>query len=292
MAEAGQPIGFHDEEATAADVRDAVQVARLTDTRSTIELGQGNAKERAAFVQLAPEAKPDSRLAVSMTVEGFPQPVPASDVIEVAPPRPRISNVSLSLPDDLGVALRDGELPAGSYASFSMRVENAGSRPAVELDCEDRESRVALRAGEKRGSAKLEMAGSDLMFLSVDAGTAGRPGCSLSASVEAETGASDRKVLGRVVRLPRIESFEMTDEKAGEGRFFAVLTGQDLELIERTGWDKETGFSVDALPKPVAGAGQKQSLRVVMPWPSPAPRSPLYIWLRGESEGRLTKAKY
>src|SRR5215470_710094 len=36
MAEAGQPIRFHDEEATAADVRDATQVARLTDARSAV----------------------------------------------------------------------------------------------------------------------------------------------------------------------------------------------------------------------------------------------------------------
>jgi hypothetical protein len=227
-----------------------------------------------------------------MRVEGFPDPVPVAGVIEVAGPRPHISSVSMSLPDDLGVALREGELPAGSYASFSMRVEHAGGRPAMELDCEDRDSRMVLRAGEKRGAAKLETAGADLVFLSVDAGAAGRPGCALSASVEAETGSSDRRVLGRVVRLPRIEAFEVTDEKAGDGRYFAVLTGQDLELIERTGWDQEHGLSVDGLPKPVAGAGQKQSLRIVMPWPSPAPRSPLFVWLRGESEGRVTKARY
>ncbi|HWR52490.1 MAG TPA: hypothetical protein VN428_15365 [Bryobacteraceae bacterium] len=258
----------------------------------SVELGPGGAAERKATVRLAPEAKQGDRIAASMKVEGFPEPVPVPNAIEVAGPRPRISTVNLSLPDDLGVALREGELPAGSYASFSMRVEHAGTRPAVELDCEDREKRVLLRAGEKRGAAKLETAGADLVFLSVDAGAAGRPGCSLSASVEAEAGSSDPRVLGRVVRLPRIESFDLTDEKAGEGRYFATLTGQDLELVERTGWDQKQGLTVDGLPKPIAGAGQKQSLRVVMPWPSPAPRSPLYVWLRGESEGRVTKARY
>jgi hypothetical protein len=268
------------------------RIEKLEAAGASVELGTGTAAERKAVVRLAPEARQGDRILVSMRVEGFPDPVPVASAIEVAGPRPRISSVSMSLPDDLGVALREGELPAGSYASFSMRVEHAGGRPAVQLDCEDRESRVVLRAGEKRGAAKLETAGADLVFLSVDAGAAGRPGCALSASVEAETGSSDRRVLGRVVRLPRIEAFEVTDEKAGDGRYFAVLTGQDLELIERTGWDQEHGLSVDGLPKPVAGAGQKQSLRIVMPWPSPAPRSPLFVWLRGESEGRVTKARY
>src|SRR5215470_8809730 len=44
MAEAGQPIGFHYEEATAANVRDAPQVARLTDALSAINATPGGPK--------------------------------------------------------------------------------------------------------------------------------------------------------------------------------------------------------------------------------------------------------
>jgi hypothetical protein len=63
-------------------------------------------------------------------------------------------------------------------------------------------------------------------------------------------------------------------------------------MIERTGWDAKSGLPVDNLPKAIAGAGQKQSLRIALRWPSPSPRAPLYIWLRGETEGRATKASY
>jgi hypothetical protein len=37
---------------------------------------------------------------------------------------------------------------------------------------------------------------------------------------------------------------------------------------------------------------QKQSLKIALPWPSPNPRAPVFIWLPGESEGRTTKTRY
>ena len=62
-------------------------------------------------------------------------------------------------------------------------------------------------------------------------------------------------------------------------------------MIERAGWDTHTGLAVDDLPKPVASERDRQTLRVALPWPAPAPHAPVYIWLRGESEGRITHAK-
>ena len=40
-----------------------------------------------------------------------------------------------------------------------------------------------------------------------------------------------------------------------------------------------------------AGEGAKQALRIAMPWPSPTPKAPLFVWLRGETEGRATKVQ-
>ena len=93
------------------------------------------------------------------------------------------------------------------------------------------------------------------------------------------------------MRLPRIESFQLTDEKANGG-YVGIVKGQDLESIAKTGWDATDGVPVSALPAPVPGETLRQSLRVVLPWPSPAPHSPLYIWLRGETEGRPTTVQY
>jgi hypothetical protein len=132
-------------------------------------------------------------------------------------------------------------------------------------------------------------AGAGVLLLSLDPGAVGQSGCTLTAALETDTlGKSDAVTLGKVVRLPRIENLSLSDEKASDG-FYAVLKGFDLETIDKAGWDQHPGASVAELPRPVAGEGAKQTLRVVMPWPSPSPKAPLFVWLRGESDGRATK---
>jgi hypothetical protein len=247
---------------------------------------------RTAFIHLSNNVRKGDLLGIALKVEGVSQAIPAPRAIEVAPARPRISAVTVAAPEDLGIALRPSELPAGSFTSFSMRIEQAEMPPSIRIRCEGSGDDLRFAAGEKRASAKLDAAGADLLFLSLDAGAVARPGCSLIATAEVDAaGASDPYALGRVVRLPRIESFALTDEKIGDSAYAGVLTGQDLETIEKAGWDAQSGTTVESLPRPVAGGGQSQTLRIVLPWPAPAPHAPVYIWLRGETEGRATKAK-
>jgi hypothetical protein len=66
------------------------------------------------------------------------------------------------------------------------------------------------------------------------------------------------------------------------------LTGTDLQNIAKVGWDSSNGSAVVDLPSPVPGGGMQQSLKVTLPAAEPAPHSPLYIWLRGDQNGRLT----
>ena len=87
-------------------------------------------------------------------------------------------------------------------------------------------------------------------------------------------------MIGRVVRL--------TNEQADPG-YAAVLKGWDLETIEKTGWDAANGLAVPEPPRNLAAEGDRQTLRIIVPWPSPAPLAPLFIWLRGDKEGRAVK---
>ena len=66
-----------------------------------------------------------------------------------------------------------------------------------------------------------------------------------------------------------------------------MLTGRDLELIGQVGWNAESGKPVAGLPVPIVGEGAKQSLKVRLPWPSPVPHSPLFVWFRGEERAEL-----
>ncbi len=254
-----------------------------------------NPEMREAEIQLRPDVKKGASLGLLLYVEGLHSPLRAPDAFTVVGPRPCIARVERSLPENLGVALKPGELPAGSVSSFSMRVKNLDSRPVLRFECIEPAKTLSaerLHPGESRPGARLEAAGSGTLFASVDPGAIGQAGCTLVAVVKTADGISDPYTLGQVVRLPRIESFTLTEEKLGDSGYAGVLKGENLETIEKTGWDAQTGLPVSDLPKPVLGEGQKQMLRIPVPWPAPSPHAPLYIWLQGETQGRQTGAKY
>jgi hypothetical protein len=212
--------------------------------------------------------------------------------LQVTDARPRVIEAKPALPGDLPIAPRDGEIPAGFWVSYAIKVEPADAQPTVSLQCAE-PARTAqlekLHVGERHPSAQLLAASPGELFLSLDPGAVGQSGCTLTTTVETDTlGKSDPFPMGKIVRLPRIESLALSDEKSPDG-FYGLLKGFDLETIEKTGWQSSTGLAVTEIPRPLAGEGAKQTLRIVMPWPSPSPKAPLYVWLRGEADGRATK---
>ncbi|HXP86067.1 MAG TPA: hypothetical protein VN841_15185 [Bryobacteraceae bacterium] len=265
--------------------------------------------KRGLTVRLHAEAKAGDRLTLLARVEGMTQAIRFPGVLQVTAARPVITEAKAALPREFTTAarggLRDGELPAGSWANVSLRAApsssdaNAG-QPAtplpaapltVTVQCSDPQftiQPITVHAGEKLTSAQLSSPAPGVLFLSLDPGAVGQSGCALTATVESEAlGKSDPFPLGTVVRLPRIESLTLTDEKAPEG-FYGALKGFDLDTIEKTGWDDHTGVTVAEAPQPLAGEGARQTLRISMPWPSPSPKAPLFIWLRGQTDGRPT----
>src|SRR5262249_16516504 len=112
-------------------------------------------------------------------------------------------------------------------------------------------------------------------------------------SIESEEGGRSAPVtLGKIVRVPRIEAFQLTNDKTADGAAFtAVIRGRDLESIEKAGWAADSGLPVQGPPRTLAGEGDKQLLRISLPWPSPMPISPIYVWLRDDQKGRLVTLK-
>ena len=64
------------------------------------------------------------------------------------------------------------------------------------------------------------------------------------------------------------------------------LTGENLEMIAKLGWDDGHAADVSELPEPLPGPGMKQSIGINLPDP-PNFESKLYVWLRGDQQGRL-----
>jgi hypothetical protein len=254
-------------------------------------------RERKATVKLQAAAHAGELVAASVSVQDIQTPLTFSEALQVAGPRPKIAGVSLSLAQQPDVHLGDGEIPAGAAISFSLLTRNIDAHPALNLACANEgfvKAPLVLHPGDRTASAQLDFAGEDGLFLSVDPGVVGQSGCQLAATITTDSaGTSDPTVLGRVIRLPRIEKFALTEEKLSSNLYGGNLTGIDLQIIEKTGWDAKAGFPVQGIPTPVPGSiPQEQTLKVELPWPPPSPHAPIYVWLRGETTGRLTDVKY
>ena len=252
--------------------------------------------ERKATVKLQAAAHSGELSAASVFVQDIQTPLTFTGALEVAGPRPKIAGVSLSLAQQPDVRLNDGEIPAGAAISFSLLTKNVDAHPALGLTCANEgftKAPMVLHPGDRTTSAQLDFAGEDGLFLSVDPGVVGQSGCQLAATITTESaGSSDPTMLGRLIRLPRMEKFALTEDKLSSTLYAGNLTGVDLQIIEKTGWDAKTGFSVQGIPTPVPGNPQQQTLKVELPWPPPTPHAPIYVWLRGENTGRLTDVKY
>jgi hypothetical protein len=250
----------------------------------------------AGKIQLEPEAKPGQRFSLSLKVQGREEPLTLENAILVVGPRPSILSLRKSSSDP-PIEIRDGELPAGTSVGLVLAVNHLrqssaeAERPQVDLSCSSGELRRALTLApdepSKQGS--LSFAGPDALYLSLDPGAVGYPGCELAARVRVDPrGASGPFSLGRVVRLPVLDQFTLSNQALAANVFAGTLRGRDLDVIEKTGWDAAAGEAVAGIPTPVEGEPGEEVLRVALRWPAPAPHAPLYIWLHGETTGRRT----
>ncbi len=280
------------------------RIEKLTGKGASWELapapeGSGNLIERSVIVKLHTGLSVGQILSPSMKIEGIQEPVGAPDLVRVAPPRPKIVSVNESFRKTDGVALHPGEIPAGMAVSFALHTENVSAAPSLEVTCAnagDAKQTLDLKPGGpmgQDGSAELDYTGNGTLFLSLVPGAVGQSGCDLTADViTPDAGASDPASLGRVIRLPQIDRFSLSGEALGGSLYSGALTGQDLQMIEKTGWSAAAGYPVEGIPTPAPGSAGEQTLKIELPWPPPSPGAPVYIWLRGEDKGRKTNATY
>jgi hypothetical protein len=237
------------------------------------------------------------RFALLLKVKGLENPVAVLDGIEMVGARPGIVSVQKSQTGTLGVDIGADELPAGAPAGLVLTVNHLDRaiRPRLELGCEGGELRQALTLSPSEPShgASLTFSGPGALYLSVDPGVVGYAGCRLEATLIVEKeGRSDPFVLGRVIRIPRLDTFTLTTEKVGDASYAGVLDGRDLDVIDQVGWNAQNGVPVTAVAAPIPGDPARQTLRIVLSWPAPGPHAPLYVWLRGEQTGRKTAVTY
>lgn len=250
---------------------------------------------RALSIKLPQTARKGDRLDLRIAVEDSPAPIILPGAIELLGPRPVVQSAKPSLPHDLPIDLSEGEIPANAFTAVTIRTEGLDSQPTLHVDCTDPTltlRKLSIRPGEQAGAARLRTIAKGELFLSLEPGTVGQAPCALRAMLETADGLSDPALIGRLVRLPRIEKFALGPELIAKATYGGWIEGEELESIEKTGWNPGHGVAVGGPPVPVANHGSRQRMKIAMPWPPPAPRAPLYVWLRGENTGRKSTVVY
>ncbi|MDQ2711719.1 MAG: hypothetical protein M3Y24_05685 [Acidobacteriota bacterium] len=244
--------------------------------------------DRSVTVQLKSDLKPGTSLPIQADVADRSEPMTFAEALQITGPLPAIASSHLSLPNGMAIALPPDEFPAGYNLTALLDVRNVEPKSLLQLACtEEIGNPVSLHIGEQTATYSLQRLSPDQLFLSFD--TSGLPaGCSLAATVDnGKTGRSQPFGLARIVRLPQVQSFDASSQAPPNSKRAYLLTGLNLEMIEKAGWDQLEGVPVPALPTPIPGQGLKQSLEINLPDPPPA-HPTLYLWLRGEKAASAT----
>ena len=107
----------------------------------TLASSNENGTRREAAVKLHADAKPGDKLALTAKVEGMSAALRFPGVLQVVAARPRFVEAKASIPADLPVTVRDGEIPSGSWVSYVLRVDPAGASGPSRCNARNRRGR-------------------------------------------------------------------------------------------------------------------------------------------------------
>ncbi len=250
-----------------------------------------NQTERSLTVALKGAPQPGTALAVKAYLKDRNDPITLPGAVEIAGPLPVVASARLSLPTGIGISLRSNEFPAGYTLNALLDVRNMQRNGALRLACSDGSGEHAsLHIGERTSRWSLQQLSPDQLFLAFDTG--GLPaGCALQAVIDRGRGGSSQPfTLAHILRLPRIESFTVSAAGTQHGMRQYQLTGENLEMIQKLGWEEENPVDVSNLPAPIPGPGLRQSLEINLP-DAPNPEAVLRVWLREDKQGRESTLK-
>jgi hypothetical protein len=266
------------------------QVSKLEMPGAVLDLGAPAADqtERSVTVELKSSPQPGTVLPAKAYVEDRSAPLNFPEALEIIGPLPLIASSKLSLPAGLAISIRSDEFPSGYTLNAMLDVKNITRKSVLRLSCADGVGQHAeLHIGEQASAWSLQQLSPDQLFLAFD--TSGLPaGCQLQALIDNGTdGVSQPFTLAHILRIPQVDSFTVADAPPQNGTRQYELTGRNLEMIQKLGWDSSNGVEITGLPTPLAGPGLKQSVRINLPDP-PVPQAAVYFWLRGDQEGRAS----
>jgi hypothetical protein len=265
-------------------------LSKLEAPEATLSLGPEGRKstERNVIVQLKSTAQPGTSFPLQAYLRDRTAPVTLPDALQITGPLPVIASSKLSIPTGMEISLLPNEFPAGYTLAGMLDVKNIGPKSVLNLACAGGVgSHATLHIGEQTPSSSLQQLFQDELYLMFDTGPL-PAGCSLEAVLDSgREGRSQPFTLARIVRLPYIDSFDTLAGAPRDGGKPYTLSGHNLEMLGKIGWDEANGVEITSLPAPIPGQGQKETLGINLPAP-PAPKAMLLVWLRGEDKPRAT----
>ncbi|HEY3838476.1 MAG TPA: Ig-like domain repeat protein [Bryobacteraceae bacterium] len=245
-----------------------------------------NQTQRSVTVELKSSPAPRTSIPLKAYLVNRSEPLLLSGALEVTGPLPVIASSKLSLPKGIAITVRTDEFPAGYTLNAMLDVKNIERQSVLRLSCTDGVGdNAVLHIGEQAATWNLQQLSPDQLFLAFD--TSSLPaGCMLQGILDnGRGGASQPFPLAHILRLPHIDSLTIADPASPPSARQYQLTGQNLEMIDKVGWNSSAGLAISGLPTPLPGPGLKQSLQFNLPDP-PSPGARLYIWMRGDQQGR------
>jgi len=250
-----------------------------------------NQTERSLTVELQSSVQPGTTLSVRAYLKDRNEPLALSEALEITGPLPVIASSKLSLPKGMEISLLPGEFPAGYPLNALLDVRNIEPNGILRLSCTDGVGQPAsLHLGEQTSRWSLQRLSPDQLFVAFD--SSGLPaGCALQVVIDnGRAGSSQPFTLAHIQRLPQIESFTVSAIQPQNGVRRYQLTGVNLEMIQKLGWEEGNPVEVSNLPAPLAGPGLRQSFEIDLPDP-PNPEAVLLVWLRRDTRGRESTVK-
>jgi hypothetical protein len=250
-----------------------------------------NQTERSLTVELKSSPQPGTALAVKAYVQDRSEPVTLAGAVQITGPLPVIASSKLSLPSGMQISLHPDELPAGYTLNAMLDVRNIARSGVLRLSCaEGSGEQASLHIGEQTTHSSLQSLSPDQLFLAFDS-SALPAGCLLQAAIDNGRGGSSQPfTLAHILRTPQIDSLTVSAAQPQNGMRQYQLIGQNLEMIQKLGWDQASLVDVSNLPTPLPGPGLKQSVEVNLPDPA-NPEAVLLVWLRGDKQARESTVK-
>jgi hypothetical protein len=269
------------------------QITRLEASGAILNLSPPapNQAERSLTAELKSSPQPGTRLTVKAYLQDRSEPLTLPNALEITGPLPVIPSAKLSLPTGLAIGIRSDEFPAGYTLNALLDVKNMERTSVLRLGCADGVGEQAsLHVGGQTAHWSLQQLSPDQLFLAFDS-SALPAGCSLQAVIDnPREGSSQPFTLAHILRIPKIDSFAVSQDQPHNGLRQYRLTGENLEMIQKLGWTESDPVDVSSLPMPLPGPGLKQSVELNLPDP-PKPDATLWVWLRGDQQGRAATIK-